>query len=86
MTSHRGHTPTEVIDPVCKMSISPADAAGAYDYKGTRYYFCHASCLDRFKADPEEFLSETARVVPAPPGGPSQRFAHPSTRCRSSTA
>ena len=68
MTSHSGHTPTEVIDPVCKMSISPDAAAGAYDYKGTRYYFCHASCLDRFKADPEEFLSETARVVPAPPG------------------
>ena len=45
MTTHSGHTPTEVIDPVCGMSISPADAAGSYQYKGTTYYFCHSSCL-----------------------------------------
>jgi Cu+-exporting ATPase len=56
-------TPAEVLDPVCGMTIDPATAAGTWDYKGTRYYFCHPSCLERFKADPEQFLEPR----PAPP-------------------
>jgi Cu+-exporting ATPase len=51
----------EVIDPVCGMTIDPADAAGHFDYKGTTYYFCHQSCLDRFRAAPEEFLNPDLR-------------------------
>ena len=46
-----------VVDPVCGMTIDPADAVGSFDYKGQRYYFCNEACLYRFKADPEEFLS-----------------------------
>jgi P-type Cu+ transporter len=45
------------LDPVCGMTIDQATAAGTWDYKGRRYYFCHPSCLERFKADPEAFLS-----------------------------
>ena len=59
----------EVVDPVCGMTIDPADAAGAWDYNGTRYYFCHQSCLDRFKLDPEEFLSPAAEGPSAPVPG-----------------
>jgi Cu+-exporting ATPase len=44
------------LDPVCGMTIDEADAVGSYDYKGTRYFFCADSCLDRFKAAPETFL------------------------------
>ena len=29
----------EVVDPVCGMTIDPADAAGHVDYNGERYYF-----------------------------------------------
>jgi Cu+-exporting ATPase len=57
--------PAEVLDPVCGMTISPADAAGTYPYKGTTYYFCATSCLERFKADPESFLG--TRPEPATP-------------------
>src|SRR4051794_34313318 len=50
----------EHIDPVCGMTVDPQDAAGTSDYKGTRYYFCHPSCLERFQANPEEFLNPAA--------------------------
>jgi P-type Cu+ transporter len=44
------------IDPICGMTVDPATAAGRYEYKGHTYYFCAASCLDTFKADPEKAL------------------------------
>jgi Cu+-exporting ATPase len=36
------------------------------DYKGTTYFFCHPSCLERFTANPESFLQphEPEPVVP----------------------
>jgi len=46
----------EVIDPVCGMTIDPADAVGHIDYKGETYYFCAESCLQRFKADPARYV------------------------------
>ena len=51
------------------MTIDPETAAGAWDYKGTRYYFCHPSCLERFKADPEEFLAPKTQIPSAPVRG-----------------
>jgi Cu+-exporting ATPase len=59
---------TDVLDPVCHMTIDPADAAGSYDYKGQRYYFCHPSCLERFQADPESFLEAGREPAPAVEG------------------
>jgi P-type Cu+ transporter len=57
------------IDPVCGMTVDPAHAAGQYDYKGTRYYFCNPSCLTRFKANPESFLKPSPSApAPAAPG------------------
>ena len=44
------------IDPVCGMRVSPARAAGTFDYKGTSYYFCSKGCVAKFTADPEKFL------------------------------
>jgi Cu+-exporting ATPase len=46
----------EVLDPVCGMTIDPADAVGHVDYHGQTYYFCNQSCLDQFREDPERFL------------------------------
>ncbi len=46
------------IDPICGMTVDPANAAGWYDYKGLTYYFCAVSCLERFRADPERALSK----------------------------
>jgi Cu+-exporting ATPase len=44
------------IDPVCHMNVLPATAAGKYDYRGKTYYFCNPRCLERFRANPEQFL------------------------------
>jgi Cu+-exporting ATPase len=60
----------EVLDPVCGMTIQASDAAGSWDYKGQRYYFCHPSCLARFKESPESFLTpgKHAPAAAAPAG------------------
>src|SRR6185437_9558358 len=56
----------EVLDPVCGMTIDPADAVGHVDYKGQTYYFCADSCLARFRKNPEEFLKPAADRIPNP--------------------
>ena len=54
----------EVIDPVCGMTIAPADAVGQAEHGGRTYYFCHQSCLDAFVADPAQFL-DPSRAQPS---------------------
>lgn len=44
------------IDPICGMTVDPTTAAGQYEYQGVTYYFCAASCLETFTADPEQAL------------------------------
>src|SRR5687767_12268365 len=46
----------DVVDPVCGMTISPADSVGEIEHRGQTYYFCNNTCLERFKADPESFV------------------------------
>jgi Cu+-exporting ATPase len=61
MTPHdHAHAATGVVDPVCGMTIAPEDAVGHVEHNGHTYYFCSESCLDRFRADPEEFLRPNA--------------------------
>lgn len=57
----------DVVDPVCGMTISPADAVGHVDFKGQTYYFCSETCLTRFRAAPASFLKVT----------PAERTSHP---------
>ena len=44
------------MDPVCRMSVDPGSAAGAWPHAGRTYFFCSARCLERFKADPQHFV------------------------------
>lgn len=60
------------IDPICGMTVDPARAAGRYDYKGTTYYFCAGSCLERFRADPEAALRRKPLILMTAPAAPSQ--------------
>jgi Cu+-exporting ATPase len=57
-------TSTTHRDPVCGMTVDAAKAAGATEYQGEKYYFCGASCLAKFKADPSRYLQ---RSEPPPP-------------------
>lgn len=52
----RATVSNEVTDPVCGMTISPADAAGTVEHDGHLYHFCSDACLERFRANPAEFV------------------------------
>jgi Cu+-exporting ATPase len=54
-------------DPICDMDVEPEEAAGKYDYQNRTYYFCSIPCLEKFKSDPERFL--TPRDQTPPPEG-----------------
>ena len=47
----------QVQDPVCGMDIDPDGAAATAEHKGQTYYFCSTACHDKFKADPEKYVS-----------------------------
>jgi YHS domain-containing protein len=52
----------EVKDPVCGMTVSPDKAAGSFEYKGEKYYFCSKSCLNKFSTDPTAYVGKTETV------------------------
>ena len=60
-------------DVVCGMRVDPAKAAGSVVHAGEMYYFCSKGCLERFRADPDRYLSAdhhpampAMHVTPAP--------------------
>lgn len=44
-------------DPVCGMSTEDPNAFLSYPFKGEKYFFCSAHCLETFKTNPRKFLS-----------------------------
>ena len=46
-----------MVDPVCGMTVDRETAAGAWQHAGETYFFCSVGCLERFKADPQEFVA-----------------------------
>ncbi len=67
------------LDPVCGMTVEPQKAAGTYSYKGRDYYFCSKRCIEKFRADPEGYLSPRPK-----PEGPKDAIylcpMHPEVR------
>jgi len=49
----------EAVDPVCGMTVRVADARYQAPHAGRDYYFCAASCRQRFLASPERYLAAT---------------------------
>ena len=49
---------TEVLDPVCGMTVTADDAHFPVEHAGTTYWFCRAACSQAFAADPAQYLSE----------------------------
>lgn len=43
------------IDPVCRMSVSRADAAGRLRHRDVDYWFCSLGCVERFAAQPDAY-------------------------------
>ncbi len=59
---------TLATDPVCGMQVDPAAAAGQFEYEGHPYYFCSASCLAKFKAQPSKYLAPVWTEAGCPTG------------------
>eukprot|EP00439_Symbiodinium_sp_Y106_P088564 s1_g1100.t1 len=51
------------IDPVCGMEVATENAAHTHSYKGETYYFCGASCREKFSKDAEGYLSGEAQAA-----------------------
>jgi Cu+-exporting ATPase len=75
--THATVAPTEVLDPVCGMTISPDDAVGHVDYEGHTYYFCSDSCFERFRANPSRFVDPERKEGAAPAAGPGAEYTCP---------
>ena len=54
-------------DPVCGMTVDPHHAAGTESYNGVTYAFCGPHCLEKFRADPAQYV---ARLHEAHGGAP----------------
>jgi Cu+-exporting ATPase len=67
-----------LIDPVCGMEVD-ADSPQHLVHEGIPYYFCGASCLRKFAADPRRYLDPEAAVhdMPAPAGATYTCPMHP---------
>jgi xanthine dehydrogenase accessory factor len=44
------------VDPVCGMTVDPAEAAATAEHDGETYYFCCHGCADSFENDPGSYL------------------------------
>jgi len=65
------------------MTIAPEDAVGHAEYGGRTYYFCSASCLERFRAEPARFVGTTRERPGAVPTDPEIEYTcpmHPEVR------
>jgi Cu+-exporting ATPase len=62
-------------DPVCGMKVA-ADPSKKIDYAGGQYYFCSPGCMERFRADPQQYLSPD-RPEPAPTAGEGTIYTCP---------
>ncbi len=59
------------------MEVTPADAAGSYQFQGQQYYFCNESCLEQFRANPGAFLAPPSSRIPTPTPGPAAIYTCP---------
>ena len=77
--SHASTDEGVVTDPVCGMKVVPSAAAGSYEHKGVKHYFCSAHCLEAFKADPDKFAKapETREAASAARGAKYTCPMHP---------
>lgn len=45
-----------VKDPVCGMTVDPAAGKSTAEYNGKNYHFCGRGCMEKFKAQPENYV------------------------------
>src|SRR5581483_6860439 len=70
----------QATDPVCGMTVNKQTAAGSFEYQGQTYFFCSAHCLEKFRADPERFITG-APEESIKPSQPQSARANTPVRC-----
>ncbi len=69
-SAHTGSAePGTVIDPVCGMNVDPATTPHVATHGGVHHYFCSASCLAKFNANPKSYMAYTSRRTELVPEG-----------------
>jgi Cu+-exporting ATPase len=53
-------------DPVCGMNVT-VTAKHVHEYAGKKYYFCCGGCAEKFKANPEGYLSKAMEAAKPKP-------------------
>jgi Cu+-exporting ATPase len=73
-TSNPSALATALTDPVCGMDVTP-DSPHRASHQGVEYFFCSASCREKFHTAPEGYLGDVSHEgrVPHPPASPSGR-------------
>lgn len=60
---------TEVLDPVCGMTVDPATSKHRFEHHGETFHFCSAGCRTKFAADPAKYLAKDKAPEPEMPEG-----------------
>jgi len=53
--AHLAPTASTVKDPVCGMNVDTANSPHHYQLGNSEYHFCSKSCLEKFKANPNQY-------------------------------
>ena len=58
-SDHDSHQdpPARAIDPVCGMTVETASARPSL-HRGRAYYFCSATCRDKFESSPQTYAKD----------------------------
>jgi Cu+-exporting ATPase len=68
------------VDPVCGMTVNPAQAAATEAYQDETYSFCGVGCAAKFRANPEHYLKPKQAAPVAAPAGEYTCPMHPEVR------
>jgi len=78
---HHHDAPTsKALDPVCGMSVDPANSKHRFDCHGETFHFCSAGCRTKFVADPAKYLDKTTPEPELPAGTIYTCPMHPQIR------
>ncbi len=81
-SSEFGANPATERDPVCGMNVNPATAKHFHSHAGKTFYFCCASCAEKFKSDPAKYLdSKVPSGLATPPATAAQTTAYVCPMC-----
>ena len=65
-----------MLDPICDMTVDPAQAAGKFEFEGETYFFCSVHCQKLFQSDPAKYLAAAKARQSSPPSAAAAHQHH----------